>query len=58
MAIIQKDVLTAFYKKLGKSKEFDQPMLDSLRKLLESDKKIKVEELVAILLKGKQEGGV
>jgi hypothetical protein len=58
MAIIQKDVLTAFYTKLGKSKEFDQPMVDSLRKLLESDKKIKVEELIAILVKGKQQGGL
>jgi hypothetical protein len=58
MAIVQKDILTAFYAKLGKSEEFDQPMIDSLRKLLESDKKIKIEELVSTLTKGKNEGGV
>jgi hypothetical protein len=33
-------------------------MIDSLRKLLESDKKIKIEELVSTLTKGKNEGGV
>ena len=58
MAIVQKDILAAFYTKLGKSKEFDQPMIDALRKLLDSGKKLKAEELVTVLANGTQESGL
>lgn len=58
MATVQKDVLAAFYATLSKSKEFDQPMIDALRGLLESNKKVKADDIVALLAKGNQEGGL
>lgn len=58
MATVQEDILKAFYAKLAGSKEFDKPMIDAVRRLLDSGKKFKAEELVAVLVKDKQEGGL
>jgi len=58
MATVQEDILKAFYAKLAKSEEFDKPMIDAVRAFLGSAKKLKAEDLVAVLLKGKQEGGL
>lgn len=58
MSVVQQDILTAFYAKLGKSTEFDQRMIDTLRNLLEPDKKVKADDIAALLVKGKHEGGL
>jgi hypothetical protein len=58
MSVVQQDILTAFYAKLSKSTEFDQRMIDALRNLLEPDKKVKADDIVALLVKGKHEGGL
>jgi molybdopterin converting factor small subunit len=58
MATVQEDILKAFYAKLAKSKEFDKTMIDAVRTLVGTDKKLKADDLVAVLLKNKQEGGL
>ena len=58
MATVQEDILKAFYDKLAKSKEFDTPLIDAVRTMLGSDKKPKADDLIAVLAKGKQEGGL
>jgi hypothetical protein len=58
MSTVQEDILKAFYAKLGLSQEFDKAMIDEVRTLLGSDKKLKADDLVAVLVKGKQEGAL
>ena len=58
MATVQDDILKAFYAKLATSKQFDQAMIDAVRTLLGSGKKLKADDLVAVLLKDKQERGL
>lgn len=58
MATVQEDILKAFYAKLTKSKDFDDATINAVRKLLDSGKKFKPEELVTVLAKGKDEGGL
>lgn len=58
MATVQEDILKAFYAKLTKSKEFDDGTINAVRKLLDSGKKFKPEDLVTVLAKGKDEGGL
>ena len=58
MATVQEDILKLFYEKLAKSKEFDKTMIDAVRTLLGSGKKLKADDLVTVLLKDKQEGGL
>src|SRR6266536_3742868 len=41
MATVQEDILKAFYAKLAKSKEFDKTMIDAVRTLVGTDKKLK-----------------
>jgi hypothetical protein len=58
MATIQEEILKTFYAKLTKSNEFDDATINAVRKLLDSGKKFKPEELVIVLAKGKDEGGL
>ena len=49
MATVQEEILNAFYQKLPKSGAIDQSTIDALRKALTSTKKLKADEIVAIL---------
>lgn len=49
MATVQEDILSAFYAKLSKSASIDQATIDVLRKILQSAKKPKADDFVAIL---------
>ena len=56
MPTVQEDILNAFYAKLSKSASIDHTTLDALRKALTS-KKLKADDLVAILAKNPPGGG-
>lgn len=49
MATMRDDILSAFYAKLSKSASVDQATVDELRKVLQSGKKLKADDFVAIL---------
>jgi len=51
MATVQEGILNEFYAKLAQSGSVDQTTIDSLRALLTSGKKLKSEDLTAILAK-------
>jgi hypothetical protein len=56
MATVQEDVLNAFYTKLSKLGTMDQTTVDALRKVLQSGKKLKADDFVAILAKNPASG--
>jgi len=49
MATVQEEILNVFYQKLSKSGSIDQPTIEALRRALTSTKKLKADEIVAIL---------
>ncbi len=56
MATVQEDIFKAFYEKLGRLGTLDKTAVDAIRKLLESGRKLKAEDLVAILARSLKEG--
>ena len=56
MATVQDDILKAFYEKLGKLDTVDATAVGAIRKVLESGKKLKADDLVTILAKHPKEG--
>ena len=48
MAKIQEVILDAFFEKLNNSETVDKEMIDGLRALLCSDKKLKADEIAAV----------
>jgi hypothetical protein len=56
MPTVQEDILNAFCAKLSKSGSVDQGTVDALRKVLASVKKLKADDVVAMLAKD-QTGG-
>ena len=48
MAKIQEEILDAFFEKLNDSETVDKEMIDGLRALLSSDKKLKADEIAAV----------
>jgi hypothetical protein len=57
VATVQEDILKAFYDKLAKSPAFDKATVEAVWTLMSSDKKLKANDLVAVLAKDNQEGG-
>jgi hypothetical protein len=57
VAIVQEDILEAFYEKLGKLDTLDKSAADAIRKLLEAGQKLKAEDFAKILAKSPK-GGV
>ena len=51
MATVQEDILSAFCTKLSKSASIDPATVEALRKTLTSPKKLKADDLVALLTK-------
>ena len=51
MATIQEEIRESFYVKLFASAEVDQAMIEALRAVFESEKKLKAADFVAILTK-------
>ena len=51
MATVQKDILNAFSAKLSKSPSVDPAVAEALRKMLASAKKLKADDVVAMLTK-------
>lgn len=51
MPPVQDDILNAFCAKLSNVESIDQAMIDALRKVLSSSKKLKPDEVVALLSK-------
>lgn len=49
MATVHEDILKAFYAKLSNSGTIEQATVDALRKALQSGKKLKADDFVAIL---------
>jgi hypothetical protein len=49
MGKIQEEILEAFYEELGKAEAVDDEMVKRLRQLLSSEKKVKADEVAAIL---------
>jgi hypothetical protein len=49
MPTVQEDILNAFCAKLSKSASVDQGTIDALRKVLASAKKLKADDVVAML---------
>ncbi len=48
MAKIQEDILEAFFEKLNDSEAVDKVMVDGLRTLLNSDNKLRADEIAAV----------
>lgn len=48
MTTIQEEILDSFYAKLGESEEIDEQMIQALRALFESEKKLKADDFAAI----------
>ena len=55
MATVQQQILESFYRKLSTLGTMDQSTVDALRKVLQSGKKLKPEDLVAILARNPKE---
>jgi uncharacterized protein YbjQ (UPF0145 family) len=51
MATVQEDILKAFSAKLSKSPSVDPAIAEALRKMLASAKKLKADDVVALLTK-------
>ena len=49
MPTIQENILEAFYKKLGQSEEFNEDVIQELRRLFEKEKKPKADKVVGVL---------
>jgi len=49
MATVQEQILMSFFGKLADTDELDEETITALRSLLQSDKKVKAEEVVALL---------
>lgn len=56
MGKIQEEILEAFYEELTKSPVIDEGMMTELRKLLATSKKVKADDVVAILARRSQSG--
>jgi len=55
MATIQEEILDSFYAKLGEAEEIDEEMVQALRALFESGKKLKADDFAAIFAREAKE---
>jgi hypothetical protein len=54
MATIQQEILDSFYEELATSDTVDAAMIDSLRELFHSGRKLRADDVVAVLVKEKE----